>query len=311
MEDKGNNWEKKVIKDLAFSGLVEQRKNRRWGIFFKALTFAYLLLLFFAIFKPIDLSPDGFEGKHTALVNLYGQIGINYDASADNILEGLRSAFAHENTEGVVLRINSPGGSPVQSHRVFSELLKLKSLHPEIPIYALVEDVCTSGAYYIAIAADKIFVDPGSVIGSIGVVMNGFGFTETMKKLGIERRLVTAGEDKAFLDPFSEPNEKQQDHIRRLLKQIHNQFVQNVKSRREGKLRSGENLFSGLIWTGEESITLGLVDEIGSLEFVSSSVIGANKIVDFTFENRLVDKIFSQLGSKLSSKLSTLVSEYF
>src|SRR5579864_1173155 len=274
------NWEREVMEKLAFAALREQRSSRRWGIFFKLLGFAYLGFL---LLIALDWRGDDrlSSGRHTSLVDLTGVIEAKGDASADQITEALQLAFKDKNTQGVILRINSPGGSPVQAGIIYDEIRRLRGLYPNIPIYAVVEDICASGGYYIAAAADKIYVDKASIVGSIGVIMDGWGFTGTMEKLGVERHLLTSGENKAFLDSFSPVNAKQKQYAQSMLDDIHRQFINVVKKGRGKRLKENPDMFSGLLWTGEKSVELGLSDGIGSVDYVAREVIKAEDIVDY------------------------------
>ncbi len=229
MSEQSNNWERGVLEKLAMSALQEQRRARHWGIFFKVLTFGYLLILLSLFMGWMGGKTEvTLSGKHTALVDMVGVIAPDSDASADNIIGSLQDAFKDKKTQGVILRTNSPGGSPVQSGYINDEIRLLRAKYPTIPLYVVVEEVCASGCYYVAAAADKIFVNKASLVGSIGVLMDGFGFTGTMAKLGVERRLMTAGENKGFLDPFSPVNAVQQEHAKKILTEIHQQFVDVV-----------------------------------------------------------------------------------
>jgi len=303
-------WERDVLNRLAFATINEQRRTRRWSIFFKLLGFAYLILLLFAL-KP-DLGSDLLgdieekgSDKHTALVEINGVIAEDADANADNIISGLRSAFKDKDTAGVILRINSPGGSPVQSGYINDEIVRLREKYPDTPIYAVVADMCASGGYYIAAAADKIYADKASVVGSIGVLMNGFGFVNALDKLGIERRLMTAGENKGFLDPFSPFEEDDKVHIQAVLNNIHQQFIDVVKEGRGDRIDVDKNpeLFSGLVWTGEQALELGLIDELGNSSSVAREVIEAEKIVNFTPEKNYFDRFAERLGTTLGGAI--------
>lgn len=296
-------WERDLVNRLAFAALNEQRRTRRWGIFFKILIFAYLFALMFAY------RPEGWEsvkakaGRHTALVELSGIIAAEGDASADNVISGLRAAFEDGKTAGVIVRINSPGGSPVQAGYINDEIRRLRKAHPDIPVYAVVTDICASGGYYVAVAADKIFVDKASIVGSIGVRMDSFGFVDAMQKLGIERRLLTAGEHKGFLDPFLPSNPEDVAHVQGLLNDIHQQFINTVKEGRGDRLKQDPSLFSGLVWTGEQGIELGLVDGLGSASYVAREVIGEEEIVDFTPQPDFFERFARGMGTALSDKL--------
>jgi protease-4 len=295
-------WERGVLEKLALEALREQRRSRRWGIFFKLLTFAYITFLFVMLFDW--QRADGIGGtKHTALIEVNGVIDAKGLASADNITGALQSAFKDKNTLGVILRVNSPGGSPVQSGIIYDEIQRLRGLYPNIPMYAVVEDICASGGYYIASAADKIYVDKASLIGSIGVIMDQFGFVETIDKLGVERRVLTAGANKAFLDPFSPLDPKHVEHAKALLKDIHQQFIEVVKQGRGTRLKDSPELFSGLIWTGAKAVDLGLTDGFGSVDFVAREVIKAERIVDYTQKENIAERFAKRFGAGAAQAL--------
>ncbi|HKU45258.1 MAG TPA: S49 family peptidase, partial [Burkholderiales bacterium] len=239
--------------------------------------------------------------KHTAMVEVNGIIAPGSDASAERINTALQAAFKDKNTQGVVVRINSPGGSPVQAQTIYDEMKRLRKKHPDIPLYAVVEDVCASGGYFVAAGADRIYVGKASIVGSIGVLMNGFGFVGLMDKLGVERRLVTAGENKGMLDPFSPLSERDKQHIEGLMKDIHEQFIGAVKEGRGKRLKESPEIFSGLIWTGQKSVELGLADGFGSLEYVAREVIKAEDIRDFTISEGIGEKLARRFGASLSS----------
>ncbi len=310
MSDQINDWERGVLEKLAYSAIQEQRRARRWGIFFKVLTFGYLFLVLFLFMGWIGHGDSALTtGKHTALVELDGVISQDSPASADNLIASLQAAYKDKGTQGVILRINSPGGSPVQSGLVNDEIRRLRALHPDIPLYAVVEDVCASGGYYIAAAADKIFVNKASIVGSIGVLMDGFGFTGTMNKLGVERRLLTAGENKGFMDPFSPRNPKHEAFTKKMLGEIHQQFIDVVREGRGKRLKETAETFSGLFWSGEKSIALGLADEMGSLNSVARDVIKAENIVDYTTRDGLADRLAKKFGAGVASALPDFKSQ--
>jgi len=302
-------WERKLITDLANAALKEQRRARRWGIFFKLLFFGYLTLI---ILLAVDWKGRGESvgGKHTALVEVNGVIAPGGEASADRVTGSLQAAFKDKNTRGVVLRINSPGGSPVQAQTIYDEMRRLRKKYPEIPLYAVVEDICASGGYYIAAGADRIYVSKSSLVGSIGVIINGFGFTGLMDKLGIERRLITSGENKAFLDPFSPLQEKHREFAQKLAGEIHQQFIAAVREGRGKRLKEGPDTFSGLFWSGEKSIELGLADGIGSLDYVAREVVKAEEIVDFTQKENLAERFAKRLGAGAASALAEFAVRY-
>lgn len=296
-------WERKALEHLAFSALKEQRRARRWNIFFK-LIFAAYLLTFLLLYLPDRITVPGMAAPHTALIEIDGIISANAPASAENIKEGLQAAFENEYTTGVILRINSPGGSPVQTSYISDEIHRLRQKHPNIPIYAVIADICASGGYYIAAAADQIYADKASIVGSIGVVMSSFGFVDAIKKLGIERRLFAAGAHKGFLDPFSPIKESEIQRIKDMLETIHKQFIEVVKESRGNRLKNDPALFSGLIWTGEKALALGLIDGLGSSDYVAREIIGAEKIVDYTPQPQFLERFAGRLGAALASMLS-------
>lgn len=301
-------WERKVLERLAFEALAEQKRRRRWGIFFKLLGFAYLTFL---LVLALDLQPTrtGADGlKHTALVELNGVIAAEGEASAERVIEALQRAFDDQGTEGVILRINSPGGSPVQSGLINDEIVRLRAKHRDTPLYAVIEDICASGGYYVAVAADRIFVDKASIVGSIGVLMDGFGFTGTMDKLGVERRLLTAGENKGFLDPFSPQEPAHKQHAQVLLNDVHNQFIEVVRKGRGKRLKDGPELFTGLMWTGTRSIELGLADALGSVEYVAREVIKAEEIRDFTIKPSLSERLSRQFGADVAEGVAGILT---
>lgn len=305
------NWERKTIERIALEGIIEQRRQRRWGIFFKLLGFAYLaVVLAFVIDWGDSAERLGDGKKHTALVQLNGVIQAKGDASAERITSALQSAFEDKGTQGVILRINSPGGSPVQSGIINDEILRLRGKYPNIPLYVVVEDVCASGGYYVAAAADKIFVDKASIVGSIGVLMDGFGFTGTMEKLGIERRLLTAGQNKGFLDPFSPQDANHKEHAQQMLGEIHKQFVDVVRKGRGKRLKETPEMFSGLMWTGAKSIELGLADAYGTIDTVARDTIKAEDIRDYTVKQNIAEKLARQFGANMAEGATSALSRF-
>lgn len=306
------NWEKEVLEKLVLSSVQEQRRARRWGIFFKLLTFLYITVVLFVSLGGMDKVESKLGGKgagigggdkHTALVDMQGVISAGSPASADTLIPSLQEAFKDEHTKGVVLRINSPGGSPVQAGQINDEIQRLRKKYPHIPLYVAVEDICASGGYYVAVAADKIYVDKASLVGSIGVLMDGFGFTGLMDKLGVERRLVTAGENKGFMDPFSAANPAQTEYAKQMLAEIHQQFISVVKKGRGARLKETPDTFSGLIWNGQKGMEMGLVDGYGSVESIARDVIKAEEIVDFTVHEGFADKLAKRFGAAAASAL--------
>lgn len=301
-----DRWERELVTRLASAALKEQRRARLWGIFFKLLTFAYITLILVMALDWKGSTEVASGGKHTAMVEVNGTIASGGDVSAEKVNAALRAAFKDKNTQGVVLRINSPGGSPVQAQYIYDEMRRLRDKHPDIPLYAVVEDVCASGGYFIAVGADRIYVARSSIVGSIGVLMNGFGFVGTMEKLGIERRLITAGENKAMLDPFSPLEEQDRRYAEGLAKEIHAQFVDVVKQGRGKRLKESPEVFSGLIWSGDRSVELGLADGIGSLEYVAREVVKADTIVDFTQKENFAERFAKRFGAGAATALAEL-----
>ena len=304
MSDQDSNWERDVLEKLALSSLQEQRRARHWGIFFKTMTLAFMFLLLFMFLGWIGKSDvDLVKGKHTAVVDLQGVIASNSEASADNIISSLQDAFKDNNTKGVILRINSPGGSPVQAGEINDEIYRLRAKYPKIPLYVVVDDICASGGYYVAAAADKIYVDKASLIGSIGVLMDGFGFTGTMAKLGVERRLITAGVNKGFMDPYSPLNPAQKAYAKQMVEEIHQQFIAVVRKGRGKRLKETPDTFSGLIWNGQRGVEMGLADGYGTVQSVARDVIKARDIVDYTVKENFADRLAKRFGMGVMSAL--------
>jgi protease-4 len=303
-------WERELLNKVVMASVIENRRSRRWGIFFKLLTFAYLFLLLAMLIwsDEWDMSQAALK-EHTALVEVSGLIAPETKASADKIVTGLRKAFEDKKTKGVILRMNTPGGSPVQSRYINEEILRLKEKYPEIPVYAVVVDMCASGGYYIAAAADKIYADQGSIVGSIGVLMNGFGFVQAMDSLGIERRLLTAGEHKALMDPFSPLREEDMTHVQGILDQLHGQFIEKVKEGRGDRLKLEyyPEVFSGLFWSGEQAKQMGLIDDFGNSSYVAREVIGVEDIVDFTPEQDVWERLAERLGTGATEAVARLM----
>ena len=301
-------WERSVLEKVALASVVEQRRTRRWSIFFKLLFFTYIIIISGLAMSPMSDVTSLSNGSHTAVVEVKGVILSGGEADADSIIKSLNNAIKDPNTKGLILRVNSPGGSPVQSSYIYEAIRKIKSKHPELPIHAVVEDLCASGCYFIASAADKIFVNQSSIVGSIGVVMNGFGFTDTLKTLGVERRLYTAGKHKGFLDPFSDVDPEEKAHVQSMLNDIHSEFIQSVKSGRGERLNNNPDLFTGLVWAGSESIKLGLTDAVGDVRSVAKNEIGEEKIVDFTEKQPFIEKLAKSMGAataEFASRFST------
>ena len=291
-------WEREVLEKLVLGTLTEQRSRRRWRNFWR---FVWLALL--AAFLWATLARDGSgskSGPHTAVVEIKGEIADGADASADLVIDAMRSAFEDSNAKAVVLLINSPGGSPVQAGIINNEITRLKAKHKK-PVYAVVEETCASAAYYIASAADEIYVDKASIVGSIGVLMDGFGFTGTMEKLGVERRLLTAGENKGMLDPFSPMTDAQRAYAQQMLEQIHQQFIAVVKKGRGERLKITPETFSGLFWTGQQAVDMGLADHLGSLDYVAREVVKAEDVVDYTQRGNMAERLAKKFGAAMGA----------
>ncbi len=303
-----SDWERELVDKVVLGSIAESRRSRRWGIFFKSLTFLYLFVLL-ALWLNDDLGKGvSTATEYTALVEVSGVIAPDTKASADKVVTGLRNAFEDEKTKGIILRMNTPGGSPVQSRYIYEEITRLRKEHPKIKVYAVIVDICASGGYYIAAAADEIYADKGSLVGSIGVLMNGFGFVDVMQGLGIERRLMTAGENKGIMDPFSPVGDSDKAHIQRLLDQLHTQFIDSVREGRGQRLKVTEypEMFSGLFWSGEDALKMGLVDGFGSSSYVAREIIGAEEIVDFTLEEDVWDRFAERLGAGAAETLARI-----
>ena len=311
-ERKENQWERNVIEKIASDSLSEQRKTRRWGIFFKLLTLFYLsIILIFVITSGRSQVPS--SGEFSALIKINGVIGTGLDVSAEDVISSLKDAYSYSGTKAIILEINSPGGSPVQSGMINDEIRRGQQMFPDIPVYAVVQDICASGGYYIAVAADKIFVDKASIVGSIGVRIDGFGFEEIIKKIGVERRLITSGENKGILDPFLPVPPKQSVFIKQLLDEVHKQFIDVVKQGRGDKLSMNPDIFSGLFWNGDRAITLGLVDDFGTVDSVARDIVKNEEIVDFTiydsFGDTLAEKIGVGIGGSIGNSFMNKIKE--
>lgn len=299
-------WERDVLTKLVMSTIQEQRRARRWNIFFRVLTFAILFFVLFMINAPKSWEPVP-TGRHTSLVEIDGEIAADKAANADDIIKSLRAAFNDKGTAGVLIRADSPGGSPVQSGYISDEIFRLRKTYPNIPVYAVITDICASGCYYIVSAADKIYANKASIVGSIGVLMDGFGFVDTMKKLGVERRLITSGKNKGFLDPFSPLKQQDVKHIQTILDQVHQQFIDVVKKGRGDRLHITKDLFSGLMWTGQQSIKLGLVDGLRSPGEVARDVIGAEKVVDYTHRPDYLERFAERFGAAMGKRIGSIL----
>ncbi len=302
-EETSKEWQ--LIEKALLQGQAEQRRSRRWGIFFKLLTFAYLialLVLFKLPFEELDI--DEIEGNYAAVIDINGVISQSEDANARALIAAIEEVFKDTNALGLILRINSPGGSPVQSGYVFDEIRRQKELKPKFPVYAVIADLGASGAYYIAAAADEIYADKSSLVGSIGVIGSGFGFVESMQKLGVERRLYTAGEHKAFLDPFSAEKPAEKAFWQNVLKQTHQHFINQVKLGRKGRLKENEQLFSGLIWTGEQALEYGLIDGFGSAKTIAREQLDTEKMKNFTYKKNRLEQVLQDFSTRIGTSMT-------
>ncbi|MDR2016951.1 MAG: S49 family peptidase [Burkholderiales bacterium] len=300
----GNGSHVVALEKIAMAFLAEQRRARRWRIFFRLAILVVVVLLISLSFTGKNYS-RGCLNECTALVQLSGAISLDADASAEHIISGLKNAFTSKNVRGVILEINSPGGSPVQAGQIYDEIKRLRETYPGIPLYAVVGEMAASGGYYVAAAADEIYVDKASLVGSIGVIMMNFGFTEAIHKLGIEQRTMTAGDNKALMDPFSPVDERQKEHVQKLLDSIHQQFITAVRDGRGERLRETPEMFSGLIWSGNEAVALGLADGLGTADSVARDIIGVENVYDFSYRPNFSERLARQLGTAFAEQVAT------
>jgi protease-4 len=301
-------WEREVLEKLAFATLKEQRARRLWGIFFKTVTLA---IIGFAVWAAFSRSSGEMEtvGPHTALVKIEGTIESKGAGDADTVISALTKAYEDPGSVGIILAINSPGGSPVQAGIINDEITRLRKKYPQKPLYVVVDEMCASGGYYIAAAADRIYVNKASIVGSIGVLMDGFGFTGTMEKLGVERRLLTAGENKGFLDPFSPQSEAQKNYALSMLSEIHQQFIDVVRKGRGKRLKETPDMFSGLFWSGAKAVDMGLADGFGTVESVARDEFKATNVVDYTQREGLSDRVLKKFGAAIGSSAVKTMTE--
>jgi len=302
-EKSNSQWERNALELLLLENLKENRKARRWRAALRILSLVVLVGLIYQLFD-VQFPGSGDSGKHTALVSIEGEISPNSIANALDINSALTAAFESKEAVGVVLRINSPGGSPVQAGMINDEIRRLRTLHPEKPFYVVVEDVCASGGYYIAVAGDKILVDKASLVGSIGVVMGSFGFTGLMEKMGISRRLITAGTEKGMLDPFSKENPKQVEMVKKMLEEIHQQFITVVKQGRGERLKNDPEIFTGRVWNGEQALHLGLVDGYGTVDSVARDILKAPDLVEYTLKENFAERVAKRFGAETGAAIS-------
>lgn len=297
---RGREWERELLEKLAFEALKEQRARRRWSIFFRCATLLLVLGAFWlAMFRA---APDDEPvGPHTALIDIDGTIESGTSGSAENVIPALNRAYSDETAVGIILRINSPGGSPVQAGIINDEINRLRKEYPKKPLYVVVDEICASGGYYIAAAADKIFVNKASIVGSIGVLMEGFGFTGLMEKIGVERRLMTAGENKGFMDPFSPQSAKQKDFAQEMLDEVHRQFIEVVRQGRGSRLKETPETFSGLFWSGSKAVEIGLADGFGTVDSVAREELKAEDVVDYTQREGLSERLLKKFGGAVGT----------
>jgi protease-4 len=300
-------WERQALEHLLLENLKEQRRGRRWRTAVRLMTLVVFVGLAINLFD-LDWGGKSALGKHTALVDLQGEIAPDSKASADTINASLKAAFESHESVGVILRINSPGGSPVQSGIIHDEILRLRAKYPEKPLHVVVEEICASGGYYVAVAGDKIFVDKASLVGSVGVIMNGFGVTGLMDKLGIERRAITAGKNKALLDPFSKEDPKQKAFVQEMLSEVHQQFIKVVRDGRGDRLKETPDMFSGLVWNGAKSVELGLTDALGTVDGVAREVFKAPEVVDYTMKDNLAERVAKRFGAAMGESVAKVMS---
>lgn len=297
-----SRWEKELLEKTLMANVIEHRRSRRWGIFFKLIILAYVIFI----------SAAWFQGKskpalkeHVALIDLVGTIGQGQEVEADQVATSLHRAFNEPKVKGIILRINSPGGTPVQSAYIYDELKRQRGLHPDKKVYAVAVDICASGAYYVAVGADQIYANKSSIVGSIGVLMPGFGFVDTMQKVGVEQRTMAAGKNKSFMDPFSPLKPEQVAFTQSLLNDVHSHFINAVKEGRGNRLKPNDEVFTGLFWTGDKALEMGLIDGIGSAGFVAREVIGVNDVIDYTTSHSLLDRLASRIGSSFGKQISS------
>jgi protease IV len=303
---KANTWEQGVIERLLQSTLKEQRRARRWKIFFRLV---YLCIFLLIVWSLWPFSTAATNTPHTAVIEIKGPIFESAAANAENVIDSLQDAFKDKNTKGIILKINSPGGSPVQSGEIYDEIKRLRKQYPKIKVYAVISDIGASGAYYVAAGADSIYANQASLIGSIGVLYDGFGFVDSMKKLGVERRLLTAGAHKGMMDPFSPQKQDDVAFTETMLQQIHQQFIDSVKKGRGARLKTDTpDLFSGRIWTGQQALSMGLIDGLASDHYVAKNVIGAEEMVDFTSHEGLLGRLQQQLGTSFNQAFTAFLT---
>jgi protease-4 len=303
------HWEKSVLEKVALSAIEEQKRARRWSTFFKLLTFLYLAVVLYKVFVPGMGSNTVTSDSHTAVIDIVGMISEATESNADRITQGLRDAADDSGTKGIILRMNTPGGTPVQAAYIYDEIRAIKEQHPDLPIISVVSDICASGGYFIAAATDKIYVNKSSLIGSIGVLLNGFGFVDTMEKLGVERRLITSGSHKGILDPFLPMKKDEREHVENVLTTVHQHFIDAVKTGRGKRLSNDPKIFTGLFWSGEEGVDLGLADGFGTVRSIADNEIGEINLVNFTPQENLLDRLSGKFKVALQLAIHESVND--
>lgn len=304
------NWEKQALESLLNENLKDKRGERRWKTIWRVIWLGLFLFAAYTFLNPFKNKSSSVLGKHTALVNIQGEIASNTPANAADVNSALQAAFENPDSMGVILKINSPGGSPVQSGMIHDEVLRLRKEYPKKHLYVVVEDICASGGYYIAVAGEKIYVDKASLVGSIGVIMSGFGFTGLMDKVGVERRVITAGDNKDMMDPFVKQNPKNKEALQEMINQVHQQFIDVVKEGRGEKLKKNDELFTGMVWNGARSIELGLTDELGTMDFVAKEVIGQKDIIDYSQTENVAERIAKRFGASFGTSFAKALQSF-
>jgi len=304
------NWEKQALESLLNENLKDKRGERRWKTIWRVIWLGLFLFAAYTFLNPFKNKSSSVLGKHTALVNIQGEIASNTPANASDVNSALQAAFENPDSVGVILKINSPGGSPVQSGMIHDEVLRLRKEYPKKHLYVVIEDICASGGYYIAVAGEKIYVDKASLVGSIGVIMSGFGFTGLMDKVGVERRVITAGDNKDMMDPFAKQNPKNKEALQEMINQVHQQFIDVVKQGRGEKLQKNDELFTGMVWNGARSIELGLTDELGTIDFVAKEVIGQKDIIDYSQTENVAERIAKRFGASFGRSFAKALQSF-
>lgn len=302
-------WERQALEHLLLENLKETKRTRRWRTFWRILYSLLLVSLVYLMWDESSLHKPGALGKHTALVSIDGEISASTKANASDLITSLTAAFENPESVGVILRINSPGGSPVQAGIVHDEIIRLRKLYPTKPLHVVVEDLCASGGYYIAVAGEKIYVDKASLVGSIGVIMDGFGFSQLMEKLGVERRTITAGSNKALMDPFSKENPRHREILQAMINEVHEQFIDVVKTGRGTRLKDDPDMFSGKVWNGARSIELGLADGFGTVDSVARDVFKQSSIVDYTLQENIAERVAKKFGAAAGTSFGNVISQ--